>query len=667
MNCYVNYIGIIDNKNRTHAVKFTPGVNIITGKSSTGKSAIIEIFDYCLGSSEDNIPVGVITRAANYYFTVLKFNNFYLVLARKNDSKYAFIRTVEKINEVNRAPEIPIDFFDNSYFLPLSSFNKELGRYFNITMTSVDDSFSTNRRKKPTPSIRSFMSYMLQHQNLIANKHALFYRFDEKEKREQAINHLPIFLGFVDQEYFILLQEQDDIESKIKRLNYSIPRKNEEKQKNISEIIYLSNMYLSVTGTRICDTSPEEIQLNPSYWLEKIRSEKIVTDSASSNSYILLKQYESDLSVAISEKRKLERERILVNSSIKNLTDYSAQISKIIHPTEFEIRVSNCPFCAQENNNIVAESNKLYDAINWLNKELSSTPYARESFREHDLKLKNDIEKISKEITDIEKKIKEITKQEELLKKKTSIIELAHEARARLIIFLESLATNKSSDLILEKENLDKELIIIQKKIKALGIENKIRTSERYLINAINEIGNKLDFETSYKPVNLKFSLESFDLWHENKDESKTFLRSMGSGANWLYCHLALFLGINKLFCKLNSTCKIPPILFLDQPSQVYFPNFDNSKEKFNPMELLLKSGTFKDDNSLNHDISAVENFFNVMIEFCDTTLEETKLMPQIIISDHADNLQLSNNKSFGTYVRARWRDRGFIHPEIDQ
>ena len=50
--------------------------------------------------------------------------------------------------------------------------------------------------KKEAPSFRHFTSFMLQHQNLIANKHALFYRFDEKEKKDQVIEQFKIFLNF---------------------------------------------------------------------------------------------------------------------------------------------------------------------------------------------------------------------------------------------------------------------------------------------------------------------------------------------------------------------------------------------------------------------------------------------------------------------------------------
>lgn len=89
-----------------------------------------------------------------------------------------------------------------------------------------------------------------------------------------------------------------------------------------------------------------------------------------------------------------------------------------------------------------------------------------------------------------------------------------------------------------------------------------MQDANRYLNEQMNALGKLLDFEDSYQPINLHFDLASFDLWHEKADGAKVYLRSMGSGANWLYCHLSLFLGLNRYFCSLGDTCLIPPILF---------------------------------------------------------------------------------------------------------
>jgi len=48
--------------------------------------------------------------------------------------------------------------------------------------------------------------------------------------------------------------------------------------------------------------------------------------------------------------------------------------------------------------------------------------------------------------------------------------------------------------------------------------------------------------------INLKFDLHTFDLWHESPTMGNVYLRSMGSGANWLGTHLTRFLALHFVF-----------------------------------------------------------------------------------------------------------------------
>lgn len=64
-------------------IEFHDGVNIIAGKSQTGKSALIDIIDYCLFSSMCTIPKGIIYNSVNIYCLVLWINGKRLILARK--------------------------------------------------------------------------------------------------------------------------------------------------------------------------------------------------------------------------------------------------------------------------------------------------------------------------------------------------------------------------------------------------------------------------------------------------------------------------------------------------------------------------------------------------------------------------------------------------------
>lgn len=89
MKTIIHEIGVLDQSGKIHKVELQEGLNIITGKSSTGKSALIEIFDYCLGGSY-TVPKGVITQHAEIYYLYLQRKEQYFVIGRKKDNGSGF-------------------------------------------------------------------------------------------------------------------------------------------------------------------------------------------------------------------------------------------------------------------------------------------------------------------------------------------------------------------------------------------------------------------------------------------------------------------------------------------------------------------------------------------------------------------------------------------------
>ncbi len=661
MNCYITYIGVIDKLGRVHSVNLKPGLNIITGKSSTGKSALMEIFDYCFGSSDFTVPVGVITENADMYFVSLRFLKTTIVLARKPDSSKAFIREVADFKDEENPAVFPQGFFEEKLFLTLTKFKKELAGYFGLTITDVDlDEAEKDFRgkKSPSPSIRSFTSFMLQHQNLVANKHAVFYRFDEKEKREQTIDHVKVFLGFADQSYFLLSQDLNNAKVELRKLEYALPKKNEEDAQRLELLTAYLNEFSSITGKHLLDELPAAILNNPFKWMEHIKSQQLVFDSASDEYTTQIKNSEAIRARLVSELRGLERDRSAIRSSIDYAEEYAQKISKLDYPHKADDYVTECPFCRQSTNAIELEANNLTSAIDWLNDQLSRSPHMKGSFQSEERRLNKAIEKKQVEVRSIEEKISHLRSQIHSVTQRQSLFELALKAKLRVENFLEDLCDGESTDIANLIEKKQEEIKGIQKKIDRYGIKEKMVYAESFIAKTMNDIGSRLDFEESYKPVKLEFSLETFDLWN-NRFDRKVYLRSMGSGANWLYCHLVLFMALHKLFCSLRQACKIPPILFLDQPTQVYFPNISlDTKAKFDAKELVPADKQAKVD----HDVKSVERFFSEIADFCELTEKETGQKPQIIVTDHADNLNLEGGKIFNSYVRERWRDYGFIH-----
>jgi hypothetical protein len=61
-------------------------VNIITGRSKSGKSAVGAIIEYCLGGAQCNIADGIVRDNADWYGLLLQFKFEQLFIARKNPS-----------------------------------------------------------------------------------------------------------------------------------------------------------------------------------------------------------------------------------------------------------------------------------------------------------------------------------------------------------------------------------------------------------------------------------------------------------------------------------------------------------------------------------------------------------------------------------------------------
>lgn len=668
MNTLIHEIGVIDKQGKKHPVNFKAGLNVVTGKSSTGKSALIEIFDYCFGSGENTIPKGVITTNAAIYYVALAVNEQDIVIARDPViASKAFFRRVEAFS----TKDIDHDYFNASYFRPLDEFKKHLREFF-LDIDDVDESLAAraNRRfnqKAPTPSVRSFSSFMLQHQNLVANKHALFYRFDEKEKRDQAIEHTKIFLGLVDQKFFHLSQEKERFSAIIRRLERQKETNNRTSDSYKQKVGPILSQLYALMGFKDDPLSLDKVLRHPQDAKDQfdgiIVSEKINYNSdASTQRYNQLKLARNQKNA---ELRKLQRQASSINKHIQEEELFVDNVKQFSSPKHVHISASVCPFCHTEKDSLRQSAEKLQQAITKVSGNLAQARPMKAKFESSLVDVQRNIEVVSSALTELNQQITEIEKTDKQLAEQKSLYESVVMQKAKLFALLDNL--NMADDAELEKEikEVRKQLKKINDDLKQYDVQKGLERASAKVNEYMVEIGRHFSFEASYKPINLHFSFETFDLYHLTQENEKIYLRSMGSGANWLYCHITLFLALHKYFAELGDKCAIPSILFLDQPTQVYFPSFNrdtsNSFEEQKSKEEELRTDK---DRPVDEDVKAVENLFSQLSTYCNEVKRNYGFSPQIIVTDHADNLTLSNGVSFESLVNNnRWRMRGLIHP----
>lgn len=660
MRSYIKYLGIIDKLGNSHYISLNEGLNIITGRSSTGKSAIIELFDYCTGNSENTIPEGVITDNADLYFVVIHAKEAHLIIARtqaeKSTEAFYKIETGDfDIEHIGR------DYFKLEYFIQLKNFRDELGHFFGINISNTDESEESlkYKPKKGRPSFRNMVSFILQHQNLVANKHSLFYRFDEKEKRERVIDEFKIFAGIVDQQYYIINQELEEKRQELERVNREFSRFELQKSERATVLDELREEYFSISGFELFPTiSSAHILSTPQVYIDELEKIKIEVDENSDEykkKYLELIRKKNDL---LAQKRRLSIKLERINASINYANNYAEQIDKYQPVTEAIKGKNVCPFCHQDSTTTEEAANKLRTAIEWLNEELRKSPQRVDSFLPQKREYEKEISVIDLELKKIGEDINKIIEINNKLEKNKSLDEQSLKLKLRIENELE---WTRNINIQFENKKIEE----IKKQIGQLesilqtnyNVQEKLDYAERFINKAMNDMGKKLDFESSYQPVNLHFNIHTFELYHLKQNGTKVYLRSMGSGANWLYSHICLFFALLKYFVSLGEKSTVPTILFLDQPSQVYFPATIDTASEFNAKDLKEKEGKEADD-----DLQAITNLFTQIVNTLYSMQQDYGFMPQIIISDHADHLDLEQF-NFEDFVVCRWRGRneGFI------
>jgi len=119
MKCYLREIAIFNKNGEKRGIYLKPGLNIVTGPSQSGKSALIEIVDYCLLSSTSTIPRGKIIEFADLFAIVLELNDTYLVIGRPTPISTETSKIYFKIEYSEESiKKLEKSYFDQSLHCP---------------------------------------------------------------------------------------------------------------------------------------------------------------------------------------------------------------------------------------------------------------------------------------------------------------------------------------------------------------------------------------------------------------------------------------------------------------------------------------------------------------------------------------------------------------------
>jgi len=600
MNAIIVRIFLFGETQEKREVKLSSGLNIITGDSKTGKSALLEIVDYCLFASRSTIPKGVVEDFATLYSIVLKVSEKYIVIARPsaktgNGSK-AFVN-VETSGQFLEG--ISTKYFSALVARPMKEVQVEVEQHLGLSV--LDTRLDEEEDKKNAggkATLRSCVPFLFQHQNLIANKHSIFYRFEDFYKRKKTIEDFPILIGWETSEYFIFRRELEQKQKELKahdKLVKSLKLKDEEIQ---SRLIAIIESYYNVIGFEL-DT---ELSLPDLKKIAKKLPDVSNNSYANSNLKGKIQAQEAEREAVRDQLYEVQELLVLLETNSTLTQGHVGQLRflEITSVLESNNDALVCPVCHSTNNGLSDEILAIHHSREELKSELGKIDVYKvdnsqqiEELRKQRNFLKREIIRIASEINALEKQDKELQVNKSL-RDQAFLAKGMAEANIKYL-----LSRDGQNALSTDVDELTERIKWLKEKLEGFDLKSRIRDAEVFLSQKMTEICNQLDFEDELKPGVLRFSIEYFVFYYHFNNQEKINLSEMGSGANWLACHLSLFIALLHLNCR-EKKSTIPSFLFIDQPSQVYFPT---------------KYGEVEDGENAEADenIMQVRNIFKVM------------------------------------------------------
>lgn len=621
-------------------------VNIVAGRSNTGKSAIIPIIEYCLGISDFAVPGEVIRQNVAYYAVSYQIGENSIFIAKPKPLNSS--RKQYRVYYAENPAEMPPPLVD----LSLNTNDTEIQRNINRLMRQaldVDLELSSS-----TKSIINTYFYLFQKSTVIAHDSLLFHR---QEVDANAIKStLPYFLGIRRDEDVRLEQELEESRLSIRRLR---DRMSQERRQLDAMLLRGRELLVEAQALGLVDISIELLNIENVYRIRALLSAAISNWQPSETSFApdnRLVELKDNLNIIEDEYTRLYAELRSVEALQKEASGYtkyteeqrlrlqSINIISAQNPFDFAESSEICPLCFSnfsDSNIDVARISSIRNALQKVEADLDMVKQEQPILEEFIQSIRDSLEEQRRNIENRKLEIAVVRREQSSAKNVADEIYEANSRVDRLLGRIEFFLELAASD---SRDELENERQIEQQKYDQLDAEIKSRKSENLERRVVSDIA---DFMTEWsRRLNLSYSgrffldIEQLTVIVDSADTSIT-MQEMGGSANYLGCHLIALFALHWFFIEQKQP--VPSFIVLDQPAQIYFPSQ-------NPVNTI--GGDLESASTSDRDLLAVQELFDFLFDICEFLNKKM----QVIVLEHAQlnderftNSVINNNSWFDT------------------
>ena len=633
MTLQILALALYNRKGERRELRFRLGrVNVITGASKTGKSALIDIVDYCLGRNEYTIPSGVIRDSVVWYALHVQLPNTQAVIGRPapQDSDTTSAVYFQAGNNLP-LPEFG-SLHPNSNTTALEQFLTE------AVGIGANENVPPEGQSRPAlqANIRHARFLLFQPQSRIADRNLMFYRQEEPFIPQAIKDTLPYFLGASGDDQYESLQLLRRLRRELRiverRLAEEEALRGQDNSRASAFVAEALNVGLLAPGTvageleealallrGIANWTPTKDESVPGNTLKEER-ERLLAEARTSQNEI-----DAARSFAAAE------EGFTVEA-----TDQKNRLTSLGLYRD-ELGTNKCPLCENELNGAVPKAEAIQRSLSNLEKQVSATTRQRPRLEAFLSERENRLGDLRRRIMENKASIEALVAQEEALQRERNrTIEQARVV-GRIGLFLESVQLVQTDNTLQARAlELRGQITTLEAGLSDEVVEDRLNSILQVVARDMTGWARGLKLEHSEWPIG--FELKNLTvIAHRNSGPIR--LSQMGSGENWMGYHVITHLALQKLFVEKKRP--VPGLLMFDQPTQVYFPPETSEDRSVEDLE---------DD-----DREAVRRLFRLIFDVTENLTPHL----QVIITDHAD----LSEPWFRDAVIERWRGGAKLIP----
>lgn len=624
MTMQIRSIVLYNREGRMRTLNLRLGsVNVITGQSSRGKSALIEIIDYCLGRSEFKIPEGVIRDTVAWYGILFQVDENQVFVAKPSPHPSASSQSQAYIQI---GAEIDLPTFDQ---LVPNTNDEGIESQLSVLMGIGPNRHTPEdyeSRGSLSATIRHASFYLYQGQNTIANKETLFHRQQEQHIPQTIKDTLPYFLG-------VVAENKLNLEAQLRRerreLRLLQRQLQELEQITGDRIVRGQSLIAEAQQVGLLDGN---VNATNSDWqtIKAVLQRTLVWSPADgtviANDELL--GYQDRLQKARRHFQRLHDEINAAESYARQSHSYAEEafqqelrLRSIGLVQSDDSHIATCPLCSAQLSDSVPKISAINDSLAKIGRNVRIVQRNQPRLQEqiHELYARRD--EMRSEIGVLEETVFALAaEQEEALRIRDTNTRIARVV-GRISLYLESV--NMTDDTAALREQIELARIgvnALQSQLESEDEQERLTSTLSLISQQMTSWAEELHLEHRGAPYRL--DIRRLTVVADRSGRPVPMDR-MGGGENWLGCHLIALLSLHKYFSEQKRP--VPGFIVLDQPTQVYFPSVQSYREMSGQSQQELEEA--------NADLAAVQRMFKVLFDLCENLFPKL----QIIVLEHAN------------------------------